>query len=86
MADQNPEVLIALVRLMTNLEHPERLTAEQLVDAAVEARDTKKKAEGVAAAELRRRGWTWPRIGKAIGVDQSTAFGWAQPYLKGGET
>lgn len=52
---------------------------------AFEARGTKKTAEGVVAAELRRRGWTWPRIGKAIGVDQSTAFGWAQPYLKGGE-
>jgi hypothetical protein len=83
VADQNPEVLIALVRLMRNLENPELLTDQELVAAAVEARGAKKEAEGVAAAELRRRGWTWARIGDAIGVDQSTAFGWAQPHLKG---
>lgn len=85
MADRNPEVLIALVRLMQNLDNPELLTDQELVEAAVVARGTKKKAEGVAAAELRRRGWTWPQIGKAIGVDQSTAFGWAQPHLRGDE-
>lgn len=83
MADDRPEVTNALVRLMTNLADPSVLSDEDLVRAVVEARDAKKKAEGVAAAELRRRGWTWPQIGNAIGVDQSTAHGWAQPYLYG---
>lgn len=85
MAEGTPEVLNALVLLMTNLDNPEVLSEEELVEAVIEARETKKKAEGVAAAELRRRGWTWPRIGKAIGVDPSTAHGWAQPHLRDGE-
>ncbi|MFC5997093.1 hypothetical protein ACFQE5_23045 [Pseudonocardia hispaniensis] len=85
MADTNPEVMNALVRLMANLDEPSALTDDELVRAVIEAREAKKKAEGTAAAELRRRGWTWPQIGKAIGVDQSTAHGWAQPYLRAGE-
>lgn len=72
----------ALARLMTNLDDPSGLSDTDLVQAVVQARETKKIAEGRVAAELRRRGWTWPAIGKAIGVDQSTAHGWAQPYLR----
>lgn len=85
MAERIPGDMNALVRLMENLDHPENLTETQLVAAVVAARQNKKTAEGVVAAELRRRGWTWPQIGKAIGVDQSTAHGWAQPYLRAGE-
>lgn len=86
MADDNtPGALNALVLLMANLDDPSKLSDQQLVEAVIEARETKKIAEGKAAAELRRRGWTWPQIGKAIGVDQSTAHGWAQPYLREGE-
>lgn len=66
---------------MSHLDDPSALSDEQLVEAVRQARETKKVAEGRVAAELRRRGWTWPAIGKAIGVDQSTAHGWAQPYL-----
>lgn len=82
MADEPHEVLSELVRLMSNLEDPKALSNEQLVQAVLDARETKKRAEGVAAAELKRRGWTWARIGKAVGVDPSTAFAWAQPYLR----
>ncbi|MDN5918558.1 MAG: hypothetical protein L0I76_26245 [Pseudonocardia sp.] len=85
MADEHPEVLNALVRLMATLDDLSALDDDDLVRAVVEARETKKIAEGRVAAELRRRGWTWPRIGTAIGVDQSTAHGWAQPYLRDGE-
>jgi hypothetical protein len=81
----NPEVLSALVRVMASQGDLSDLTDEQLVDAVVQARDAKKVAEGRAAAELRRRKWTWPQIGAAIGVDQSTAHGWAQPYLRVGD-
>lgn len=83
MADR--EVLSALVRLMSSGDDLTGLSDEQLVEAVKEAREAKKVAEGRAAAELRRRKWTWPAIGKAIGVDQSTAHGWAQPYLRDGE-
>lgn len=73
----------ALARLMTNLEDLSGLSDDDLVQAVVQARETKKIAEGKVAAELRGRRWTWPAIGKAIGVDPSTAHGWAQPYLRG---
>jgi hypothetical protein len=85
VADEHTEVLNALVRLMASLDDLSALDDDDLVRAVVEARETKKIAEGRVAAELRRRGWTWPRIGTAIGVDQSTAHGWAQPYLREGE-
>ena len=74
----------ALVRLMSSGDDLTGLTDEQLVEAVRDAREAKKVAEGRAAAELRHRGWTWPQIGKAIGVDPSTAHGWAQPYLRKG--
>jgi hypothetical protein len=83
--DETPGVLNALVLLMAHLDDPSTLTDDQLVAAVIQAREAKKIAEGNAAAELRRRGWTWPQIGKAIGVDPSTAHGWAQPHLKEGE-
>jgi hypothetical protein len=57
------------------------LTDEQLVQAVREVRQARKDAEGRAAAELHRRGWTWERIGNALGVVQSTAHRWAQEYL-----
>lgn len=85
MSEPDPNPLDALVRLMQNLDDPSELSDDELVRAVVRARETKKRAEGTAAAELRRRGWTWPAIGRAIGVDQSTAHGWAQPYLRDGD-
>lgn len=81
-AQPNQRDLTALVRLMNDPDDCRNMTDDDLVSAVVEARDAKKRAEGLVAAELRRRGWTWPAIGKAIGVDQSTAHGWAQPYLR----
>ena len=40
---------------------------------------------GEGAAELHRRGWTWPKIAHEFGVDQSTAHRWAQNYLQEGD-
>jgi hypothetical protein len=61
------------------------LPSEHIIALVKDLRDRRKHVLGTHSAELRRRGWTWPRIGKAVGVDQSTAYGWAQPYLKPGE-
>lgn len=36
---------------------------------------------GQACASLNRRGWTWDRIGREMGVNLSTAFRWGKPYL-----
>lgn len=35
-----------------------------------------RKLVGEGAAELHRRGWTWPKIAAEFGVDQSTAHRW----------
>lgn len=79
MADpQNPEVLNALVLLMRNLHDPSVLTDEQLVAAAVDARETKRSAETAVAAELAGRGWSWRQIGQALAVHHSTAYGWVR--------
>ena len=82
MADPtpNPEVLNALVRLMSSATDLSGVTDQQLVEAALEARQARRVAEGAAAAELSRRGWTWERIGEAMGVDPSTTHRWAAPY------
>lgn len=86
MADhENPEVLNALVLLMSNLDDPSGLTDEQLVAAAREARETKKIAEVKVATELAARGWTWRRIGAALGVNYTTAYGWVNPGPAKGE-
>lgn len=87
MADpQKPEVLSALVRLMKNLDDPTALDDDDLVAAAIEARETKKTAEVAVATELARRGWSWRRIGKALGVDHTTAYGWVNPGARGPQT
>lgn len=64
---------------MNNPDDPATLSDDDLIEAAIEARETKKRAELAAAAELARRpGWTWRRIGKALGVDHTTAYGWVR--------
>lgn len=75
---ERPRTLNALVRLMLNPDDPATLSDDTLIRAAIEAREAKKLAECSAAAELSRRGWSWRRIGKALGVDHSTAYGWVR--------
>lgn len=66
----------ALVRLMNDDFDPSGLTTEQLVAAAAQARETKKRTEAAVAAELYRRGRSWRQIGTALGVNFTTARGW----------
>ncbi|HEY9354639.1 MAG TPA: hypothetical protein VIP28_15360 [Nocardioides sp.] len=73
---KKPEVRDALVRLVTNDFDPSGLDDDTLVAAHAEAKDTKKRTEAVVAAELYRRWRSWRRIGKALGVDHTTARGW----------
>jgi hypothetical protein len=84
VADLNPEVMNALVRLMND----EITMSDQDDPTIVEHMRIGRygrKLVGEGAAELHRRGWTWPRIAAEFGVDQSTAHRWAQPYLREGE-
>ena len=87
MADQDPEVLSALVRLMLNKEDLSELTDEQVVQAMREGRESKEVAEVWGATELRRRGWTVDQIGKALGVHRAQPMRWARkhPSQQGGE-
>lgn len=80
MADsqEHPEEPNALVRLMTAGFDPSGMSDDELIAAAIEARETKKQAELAAATELARRGWSWRRIGKALGVDHTTPYGWVR--------
>lgn len=74
----DPEVLSALVRLMANLDNPSTLSEGELIEAAAEARATKKTADLTVATELASRGWSWRQVGAALGVDHSTAYGWVR--------
>jgi len=82
MADQqrpyDPEESNALVRLMNAAYDASWMTDDELIAAAIEARETKKQAELTASVELARRDWSWRRIGKALGVDHTTCYGWVR--------
>ena len=84
MANQEPEpeVLSALVRLMSTTADLSNVTDAQLVEAARTAHESRRVAEGKAASELHARGWTWEKIGEAIGVDLSTAYRWAMEHRR----
>lgn len=86
-ADQDPEVLSALVRLMMNKADLSELTDEQVIQAMREGRESKKTAEIWGADELRRRGWTVERIAKELGVHRAQPMRWARehPSRKGGD-
>jgi hypothetical protein len=84
VADFSQEVLDALVRLMNDEIKMSELKDEVIVKNMRIGRGGRKLV-GEGAAELHRRGWTWPRIAHEFGVDQSTAHRWAQPYLREGD-
>lgn len=83
MTDQTPpeEPTNALVRLMNAGFDPTGMPEHELIAALEEARDSKKRAERSIAAELSRRGRSWREIGKMLGVDHTTAYGWAKGSL-----
>ncbi|WP_130291564.1 terminase gpP N-terminus-related DNA-binding protein [Pseudonocardia sediminis] len=85
MTGRKYEVTHALVRLMTGEIEVGDMTEAELADS-FRALSERKAIEGRTAAELYRRGWTWPRIAALRKVDQSTVHRWAQPYLRDGET
>jgi hypothetical protein len=68
----------ALSRLMAADYDPTGMSDDDLVAAAIQAREAKRRAETAVAAELMRRHWTWRRIGQALGVDHTTAYGWVR--------
>lgn len=83
-ANEDHEVLNALVRLMSNLDDPSVLTDEEIVEAIRQARENRTKAQTVGAAELRRRGWTLRRIADAVGVHFTQPKRWTEGQ-NGGE-
>lgn len=87
MADPEPrpEVLSALVRLMSNLDDPSEMSDSEIVEAIQQARQSRKMVEGAGATELRRRGWTWEKMGEALGVDLSTPHRWVSDHKRRSE-
>lgn len=84
MADLTPEVIDALVRLMND----ELRMADQDDDTIVEHMRIGRygrRLVGEGAAELHRRGWTWPQIAAKFGVNQSTVHRWARDYREEGD-
>lgn len=64
------------------------MTETETLTAAKQARDARKTGGnphrerlGQACARLHELGWTWHQIGQAMGVNLSTAWRWAKPYL-----
>ena len=84
MADLTPEVTNALVRLMKDEIKMSELDDKTILGNMHIGR-AGAELVGEGAAELHRRGWTWPLIAAEFGVNQSTAHRWAQPYLRAGE-
>lgn len=84
MADpeQEHEVLSALVRLMSTGDDMSDFSDEQLIATARVSREFPRLPESRVAFILHTRGWTWEKIGDAIGVDLSTAYRWAQEYKR----
>lgn len=84
MAELTPEVMNALARLMANEIDLDELDDDALAVLGRTAKEGPALA-GRVAARLNKRGWTYARIGEAYDVHESTAFRWAQPYLRDGE-
>ena len=81
MADLDPEVIDALVRLMSHQSDLDELDDDALLVVGRTAKEGQALA-GRIAAKLNRRGWTYAKIGDAWGVHESTAYRWAQPYVE----
>jgi hypothetical protein len=59
-------------------------TDDELVNALRQAeriRTTSRERTGRLLAEMHARGKSWPQISRETGIRQTTAYGWAQPYL-----
>jgi hypothetical protein len=60
------------------------LTDAELLAAVRQAeriRAISRERTGRLLAEMHARGKSWPQIARETGIRQTTAYGWAQPYL-----
>jgi len=92
VAELTPEVMNALVRLMkdevvmTDLSEQDILDQMRFGRSGPEILKAAQKLVGEGAAELHRRGWTWPQIAAEFPpINQSSVHRWAKPYLRAGE-
>lgn len=80
MADLNPEVLNALVRVMNGELDIETLTDEELLSLAAATRpDVARSTLHRALVELNNRGKRFAQIADDLGVHEATAARWAKP-------
>jgi len=59
-----------------------QMTDAQVVTVAKSALAEGQERRGRACADLHARGWKWEKIGQEMGVNLSTAYRWAKPYLR----
>lgn len=80
VADLNPEVLNALVRVMNGELDIETLTDEELLSLAAATRpDVARSTLHRALVELNNRGKRFAQIADDLGVHEATAARWAKP-------
>jgi hypothetical protein len=58
-----------------------RLLLLAAVRQAERIRAISRERTGRLLAEMHARGKSWPQIARETGIRQTTAYGWAQPYL-----
>jgi hypothetical protein len=56
------------------------------VQQAERIRSASRERTGRLLAEMHARGKSWPQISRETGIRQTTAYGWAQPYLTEGDS
>lgn len=83
MTGPTPEVIYALVRPMSDDSEVDLTTldADTLASFGRAARRGQALSGRVAAQLYRQHGWTFARIGEALGVSESWAYRLAKPYL-----
>lgn len=78
MADDLDDLARLLAVPVDGLTDAELLAA---VRQAERIRVTSRERAGRLLAEMHARGRSWPQIARETGIRQTTAYGWAQPYL-----
>jgi hypothetical protein len=82
VADDLDDLARLLAAPVAGLNDDELLSA---LHQAERIRSTSRERTGRLLAEMHARGKSWPQISRETGIRQTTAYGWAQPYLTAGE-
>lgn len=85
MTDLTPEVINALVRLMSDPTELDRLQPDELFAVLAAAKGGRKTLHDVTV-RLNSAGYTFAQIGERVGAHESTVSRWAKPPKTSEET